>query len=185
VTDPIANESPERTAKLKAAVGAILAVSLLACALLLLIVYGKPHTEAPAWASVLPWVNAAMNALSATCLCLGVAAIRRKDIVQHTRFQVSAFAASSVFLVSYITYHWLHGDTKYLGPARGVYLAILASHIVLSVVALPMILATFFLSLTSRIALHRKLARFTFPIWLYVSVTGVIIVLMLKTLGSS
>jgi putative membrane protein len=159
-------------------------VSVAACAALLGIVYGKPHGVAPAWVDALPWVNASMNALCATLLVLGVRAVRRGDRVLHAQLQRAAFAASTVFLFSYVTYHWVHGDTKYVGPARGLYLAILASHILLSIVALPLVLTTFFFALTQRFALHRKLARVTFPIWLYVSVTGVVIVLMLKTLST-
>lgn len=162
---------------------AIILISMVACAAILAIVYGKPHGEVPSWVPALPWVNAGMNATSAALLTLGVRAVKRGQLETHRSLMLGAFAASSVFLVSYLTYHWLHGDTKYLGPMRGGYLFILASHILLSVVALPMVLATFYLSLSGRITVHRKLARVTFPIWLYVSVTGVVIVLMLKLLG--
>jgi putative membrane protein len=165
------------------ALTAIIAVSAIACGLLLALVYGKPHGQVPAWANALPWVNASMNGLCATLLVLGVRAVKRGDRVLHAKLQRSAFAASTVFLLSYVTYHWLHGDTKYTGPARGLYLGILASHILLSVVALPLVLTTFFFALTGRFTQHKKLARVTFPIWLYASVTGVIIVLMLKTLS--
>jgi len=89
---------------------------------------------------------------------------------------------SSLFLVSYIVNHALHGDTHYPGHGivRGIYLSILASHIILSVVALPLVLITFFLSLTRRFPIHRKVARYTFPIWLYVSITGVVVFAMLR-----
>jgi putative membrane protein len=92
-----------------------------------------------------------------------------------------AFVFSSLFLVSYITNHALHGETHFpgSGTARTVYLSILITHVCLSVVALPMVLTTFFLSLTGRFAQHRRIARFTFPIWLYVSVTGVVVYAML------
>src|SRR6266446_6429750 len=92
-----------------------------------------------------------------------------------------AFCFSSLFLVSYITNHELHGETRYpVGVGhRSLYLAILASHVLLSVVALPLVLVTFLLALTGRFAVHRRIARFTVPIWLYVSVTGVVVFLML------
>jgi putative membrane protein len=93
----------------------------------------------------------------------------------------TAFVFSSLFLVTYITNHALHGDMKFQGHGgiREVYFPLLISHIGLSVVALPMILITFFLSLSGRFPAHRRLARFTFPVWLYVSVTGVIVYAML------
>jgi putative membrane protein len=174
--------SPNNTGR--AALVGIVLVSVVACVLLLALVYGKPHGEVPAWTSALPWVNASMNGLCATLLVLGVRAIKRGDRVLHAQLQRGAFAASTVFLLSYVTYHWLHGDTKYLGPARGVYLSILASHILLSGIALPLVLTTFFFALTGRLVQHKKLARITFPVWLYVSVTGVVIVLMLKILSA-
>ncbi len=92
----------------------------------------------------------------------------------------TAFIFSSVFLVSYITNHALHGDTHFnrLSPWWPFYWKLLASHILLSVIVLPMILITFFLSLTGRFPAHKRLARYTFPIWLYVSVTGVIVYVM-------
>jgi putative membrane protein len=94
---------------------------------------------------------------------------------------LTAFLFSSLFLVSYIVNHALHGESHYPGHSlvRTIYLVILASHVLLSVVALPLVLVTFFFSLTGRIPTHRKVARWTFPIWLYVSVTGVIVYAML------
>ena len=93
-----------------------------------------------------------------------------------------AFAFSSLFLISYIVNDALHGDTIFpgYGAVRTLYLSILASHIILSVVALPMVLTTFFFSLTGRFTMHRRIARFTFPIWLYVSITGVVVFVFLK-----
>jgi putative membrane protein len=98
---------------------------------------------------------------------------------------LAALGFSVLFLVGYITHHALHGDTKFVGegPIRGTYLVILASHVLLSVVALPMVLTTFFFSLSGQLERHRRLARFTLPIWLYVSVTGVVVFVMLKTLS--
>jgi putative membrane protein len=95
----------------------------------------------------------------------------------------TAFVFSSLFLVSYITNHALHGDMHFKGqgPICYFYFPLLISHIGLSVVALPMILITFFLSLSGRFPAHKRLARFTFPIWLYVSVTGVIVYAMLAS----
>jgi putative membrane protein len=129
----------------------------------------------------LPELNAFLNALSAIALSTGFYFIRKRQIAKHRAAMLTAFAFSSVFLVSYILNHALHGDTLYPGHStmRSVYLSILASHILLSIVGLPLILITFFLSLTGRIPQHRKLARWTFPLWLYVSITGVVVYLML------
>ena len=93
-----------------------------------------------------------------------------------------AFAFSSAFLVSYIVNHAVHGDTIFPGhgAVRTLYLAILASHVLLSMVALPMVLTTFFFSLTGRFVMHRRIARLTLPIWLYVSITGVVVFVFLK-----
>jgi putative membrane protein len=100
---------------------------------------------------------------------------------------LSALASSGVFLVSYVTYHAYHGDSTFLGQGavRPIYFAILISHILLSVVALPLVLSTVYLSLSGRFAVHRRLARWTFPIWLYVSVTGVVVFAMLQVFGSA
>jgi len=100
----------------------------------------------------------------------------------HRTSMLLAFALSSVFLISYIVNHALHGDTIFpgYGAVRTLYLSILASHIILSIVALPMVLTTFFFSLTGRFTMHRRIARFTFPIWLYVSITGVVVFVFLK-----
>jgi putative membrane protein len=130
----------------------------------------------------MPGVNAALNATAATMLCLGFAAIRRGHRDAHKRFMVSAFAASAVFLIGYVVYHYAHGDTPYQGegPVRLVYFTVLITHVVLSIVMLPMILTTFYLASRNRFETHKKLARWTLPIWLYVSVTGVVIYFMLR-----
>jgi putative membrane protein len=123
----------------------------------------------------------ALNALSAIALVTGFCFIRARRVSEHRAAMFTAFVFSSLFLVTYITNHALHGDMRFQGPGpiRYVYFPLLISHIGLSVVALPMILITFFLSLSGRFPAHRRLARFTFPIWLYVSVSGVIVYAML------
>ena len=132
--------------------------------------------------SFMPGVNAGLNATSATMLVAGFMAIRsgRREI--HKRLMVSAFAASAVFLLGYILYHYAHGDTQYQGEGtiRIIYFAILISHVLLSIAMLPMILTTFYLAAQERLAAHKRLARWTLPIWLYVSVTGVVIYFMLR-----
>jgi putative membrane protein len=130
----------------------------------------------------MPGVNAALNAAAASLLLLGLAAIRNGRRAVHKRLMVSAFAASTVFLVGYVLYHYAHGDTAYqgVGTIRTVYFTILITHVLLSIVMLPMILTTFYLAARERFAAHKKLARWTLPIWLYVSVTGVVIYFMLR-----
>lgn len=135
----------------------------------------------------MPAVNAALNSMATVLLVSAYVAIRRGKRQLHAYLMVSALAASALFLVGYVAYHYVHGDTKFVGPAgiRAVYLAILTSHVLLSITALPMILTTVYFSATGRLAKHRRLARWTLPIWLYVSVTGVVIFFMLRGAGVS
>lgn len=162
--------------------------SALALTFLFWLLYGREGGGAAASGSLgfLPAVNAGLNAASATCLVLGFLAIRRRRPDVHRRWMLGAFAFSTLFLVGYITHHALHGDTRFEGegPVRTIYLAVLASHVLLSVIALPMVLTTFYLSLSGQLDRHRRLARFTLPIWLYVSATGVLVFVMLKTLST-
>ena len=165
------------------AIGAVSAVAL--AFLVWLIYFNEAQAFDPASVAFLPAVNAALNACSAVCLSLGIVAIRRGAAARHKRLMLAAFAFSALFLVSYLVYHAAHGDTKFTGEGlvRPVYFFVLISHIVLSALALPMILTTFWFSLSGRFANHKKIARFTFPIWLYVSVTGVLIFVLLKLFG--
>src|SRR5882672_5787998 len=130
---------------------------------------------------ILPGLNALLNGLCAIALCVGLYFIKHRNRAAHRTSMLMAFAFSSIFLISYVVNHALHGDTIFPGhgTVRTVYLSILASHVILSVVALPMVLTTFFFSLSGRLRQHRKIARFTLPIWLYVSVTGVVVYAML------
>ena len=132
--------------------------------------------------SFMPAVNASLNATAVALLLAGLIAIRNGKREVHKRLMVSAFAASAVFLVGYVLYHYAHGDTRYegVGAIRIVYFTILITHVLLSIVMLPMILTTFYLAARERFAAHKKLARWTLPIWLYVSVTGVVIYFMLR-----
>lgn len=135
----------------------------------------------------LPAINASFNALSATLLATGWMAIRRGARTIHKYLMVSAFASSSLFLVGYLVYHWAHGDTKFggHGPIRVVYLLILASHVLLSMAIVPMCLASFYFAWRQRFATHRRIGRVLLPIWLYVSVTGVVIFFMLRAFAAT
>jgi putative membrane protein len=132
--------------------------------------------------SFMPAINASFNALSALCLMLGYVAIRRKKIAVHRSLMVSAFASSALFLVGYLSYHFVHGDTKFtgVGGIRVVYFALLISHILLSISVVPLALTSFYFAFTRAFVRHRRLNRVFLPIWLYVSVTGVVIFFMLR-----
>ncbi len=165
------------------AIAAILAVSASASAFLFWLIYLHPAADqANARLAFLPALNALLNGLSAIALLIGYTLIRARRISAHRAAMCAAFLFSTLFLASYILHHALHGDVRYPLHAalRGVYLPLLASHILLAIVALPLILATFFFSLTGRIPQHRKIARWTLPLWLYVSVTGVLTWAMLR-----
>jgi putative membrane protein len=164
------------------AIVAIIVISAVASLFLCwLVYYHAPADVAGTRLLFLPALNALLNGLSAIALVIGFFFIRAKRISEHRAAMFIAFIFSTLFLVTYITNHALHGDMHFQGQGfvRYVYFPLLISHIGLSVVALPMILITFFLSLTGRFPAHRRLARFTFPVWLYVSVTGVIVYAML------
>ena len=132
--------------------------------------------------SFMPAVNASLNATAVALLLGGLIAIRSGKRALHKRLMVSAFATSAVFLVGYVLYHYAHGDTPFegVGAMRIVYFTILITHVLLSIVMLPMILTTFYLAARERFVAHKRLARWTLPIWLYVSVTGVVIYFMLR-----
>jgi putative membrane protein len=167
----------------RSAIAAIVVISGLAISFLLWLVYIHHASAnfAGRW-MFLPALNSLLNGLCAISLCAGYYFIKHRNIAAHRTSMLTAFAFSAAFLVSYIANHALHGDTIFPGhgPVRSIYLSILASHIILSIVALPMVLTTFFFSLTGRFAIHRRIARITFPIWLYVSITGVVVFLFLR-----
>jgi len=140
--------------------------------------------------SIFPSLNAALNASSAVLLLLGWAAIRWKQVGLHKACMLSALSVSTVFLGCYLWYHFAirHGVPKgFPGPSdiKPVYLAILWSHIVLAIVTAPLALWITYLGLRDRLATHRRVARWTLPLWLYVSVTGVVVYWMLYVLYPS
>ena len=175
-----------RGTSLKRATFVIAGVSVAALGLLFAVIYGHGRaTTVPAWVSWLPALNALLNGTSAVFLVLAYRAIRRRDVVTHSRRILTSLGASALFLVSYIVYHSVHGDTPFGGHGlvRPFYFAILISHIVLSAVALPFVFLSFFFSLSGRFPTHKKIARYTFPLWLYVSVTGVLVFALLRVYG--
>jgi len=175
------NETTESGGTVPAIV-AILAISAVATIFLFWLIYIHPAAAASSEYAFLPALNALLNGLSATALLIGFIFIRAYKIRAHRAAMITAFCFSTLFLVSYILHHALHGDVRYPAHAalRNIYLPLLASHIILAVITLPLVLVTFFFSLSGRIPQHRKVARWTFPLWLYVSVTGVVTYVMLR-----
>ena len=129
----------------------------------------------------LPAVNATLNAIAAILLLVGYVLVRKKRFEQHRRTMLAAFATSVLFMISYVTYHANVGSRPFpgVGPVRAVYFTILITHIVLAAAIVPMALITVSRGLSRRYDRHRAIARWTLPIWLYVSVTGVVVYLML------
>ena len=134
-----------------------------------------------------PTIDAILNATSAILLTLGFVFIRRKNVGAHRFCMISAVATSTLFLVFYLTYHYFHGTTRFAGQgvARPVYFAILGSHTVLAALIVPLVLTTLYRALRERFDLHRRIACWTLPLWLYVSVTGVVVYWMLYHLYPS
>jgi putative membrane protein len=165
------------------AVRVILVASLAALLLLVVVIYGHGRAEsAPAWVSWLAPLNATLNATSAVCLTVAYLAVKRRALATHARMMLASLASSAIFLVSYIVYHSVHGDSHFrgVGLVRPVYFFVLISHVGLSAVALPLIFTSFFYSLSGRFPQHKAISRYTFPVWLYVSVTGVVVFAMLR-----
>ena len=131
--------------------------------------------------SDLPTVNATLNTISAVLLTVGFLMIRRRKIVAHRNCMIAAFVVSGLFLTSYLIYHYHAGSTPFEGTGwiRSVYFAVLIPHIILAATILPLALITLYLALRKRFIKHRRIARWTLPIWLYVSVTGIIVYWML------
>jgi len=134
----------------------------------------------------LPAVNATLNATSAVLLVAGYSAIRRKRVAVHRGLMVAAFACSTAFLTCYLVYHAYAGSKPFpgLGWTRPAYYAMLISHVVLAAALMPLVLMTLWRAVRGRFDRHRRLARWTLPIWMYVSVTGVVIYVVLYQIYS-
>ena len=129
----------------------------------------------------LPTVNAALNLTAAILIGTGIYFIKKKNIRAHKVCMIAALAVSALFLTSYLTYHYNVGSVRFTkqGWIRSVYFPLLISHTVLAAVVLPLVLRTAFLALKGRFVSHVRIARWTFPTWMYVSITGVVVYLML------
>ena len=129
----------------------------------------------------LPALNAALNGLSGTLLAVGYLLIRSRRIAAHRTIMIAAFVTSSLFLVSYVIYHAQVGSVRFTreGWVRPAYYAILLTHVILAAAVPPLAIVTLWRGLSGRFARHRAIARWTFPIWMYVSVTGVLVYVLL------
>lgn len=150
----------------------------------------------PSFTHYLPMLNAVLNGTCSILLVLSLYFIKKKNIIMHKRINITAFVLSSLFLVSYIIFHYLAPETKFgdlngdhvvseteklaAGSLRYVYYVILISHIVLAALVLPLILFSFNFAMQNQISRHKKIVRWTWPIWFYVTVTGVIVYLMIS-----
>ncbi|MBA3713098.1 MAG: DUF420 domain-containing protein [Pyrinomonadaceae bacterium] len=134
--------------------------------------------------SVLPHLNALLNATSGILLVIGLIFIRRRKITAHLTTMIAALAVSTLFLISYLVYHYNYGSIRFTGQGivRPIYFTILITHVILATVIVPLIAVTLWRALRGKYALHRRIARWTYPLWMYVSVTGVIVYLMLYQL---
>jgi len=163
----------------------IYTLSVVICAAVAFLILGpRPETGALTRGSLdvsaLPHVNATFNGITTALLLGGLWAIQQRQRALHQRLMLTAFGSSSAFLVSYVMYHWFKdGPRHYTGDFTILYGTILISHILLAAIILPMALFTLYRAFTGNFAAHKKIARWTFPVWLYVSVTGVQIYVML------
>ena len=163
------------------AVLVILSLSAVVVAFLFWFIYGRGtsayEAAAPEWAANLPAVNASLNALSATLVVAGLLFIKRGLKKQHAAMMIAATVSSAAFLVTYLIYHYFAKHTPFAGAGwiRPAYFFILISHIVLSVVVVPLIGSTLFFAASRKFLSHKKVAKWTYPVWLYVSVTGILV----------
>jgi len=159
----------------------IIAVSILVPLLVLVLLFLPSSARINIGGSNMPLFHALLNGATTICLLLGFWFIKNKRIDIHRKFMLCAFALSSVFLVSYVIYHYSHPPTTFGGEGaiRYVYYFILISHILLSTTIIPLALFTLFRGLTNDIEKHKKIAKITLPIWLYVTITGVAVYLFM------
>ena len=155
----------------------------IAVLLAVVVIYSLPKADhIPAFVPFLPRLNAVINSTCTVLLLLSLAAIKRGNVTLHKRLNLTTFILSTLFLLSYVTFHTFGVETRYPAgsPWRPLYLAILISHILLAMVVLPLVLITFYRGLAGHVAQHRAIAKWAYPIWLYVTTTGVIVYLMIS-----
>lgn len=151
--------------------------------IIIVILFNLPKADhIPEWVKILPKLNAFLNGTCSILLIVSLICIKQKKISLHKKLNLLAFLISTLFLLSYVSFHAFGVETKYPldNPWRPVYLIILISHILLAAFVLPLVLLSFFRGLQGQIEKHKKLTRWSFPIWLYVTITGVIVYLMIS-----
>jgi len=166
------------------ALGVILSISAVAFGFLVWLIYFKGGSNYnSSLIESLPALNALLNGTSAVLLLFAYQSIRQRKFSRHMKFNLTAFFTSSLFLISYVIYHNFHGSTHFPGHGliKYIYFTILISHIILAALVVPMILTSFYLAFSGKLKTHRKVSKFTLPVWLYVSVTGVLIYLILSS----
>jgi putative membrane protein len=160
----------------------ILSVSIVVFLAIIILSRLPKSDHIPSFVPFLPKLNAILNGTCSILLITSLYFIKQKRIAIHKKLNITAFVLSSVFLVSYITFHSFGVETKF--PAdnslRPVYLFILITHIFLAAIVLPLVLVSFYFGLTMQVKKHRRITRWSFPVWLYVTVTGVIVYLMIS-----
>jgi len=150
--------------------------------LAVVVIYNLPKADhIPGFVPYLPRLNALINSTCTLLLLLSLAAIRKGRVNLHRRLNITTLGLSTLFLLSYVTFHTFGVETRYPTdhPLRPLYLAILISHILLAMVVLPLVLITFYRGLVGPTERHRAIARWAFPVWLYVTITGVIVYVMI------
>ena len=159
-------------------------VTLVAMSFLVWLIYFHEGSGGASHTASLPMINAILNGTSAVLISLGLWAIKQRKRTLHMRLMTAAFGSSVLFLVNYIYYHYSHGDTHFTGQGviRPIFFTILISHILLSMVTFPMILTSFYLGLSNRLEAHRRLSKWTWAGWMYVSITGVTVYLILHVI---
>lgn len=170
-------------AKQKVLTKIIVAVSIaIPVVVAILLFTAAPEVETSIDLKLLPKFHAILNSLTAICLILGFVFIKQRNIVAHKTVNLFALLFSVLFLVSYVVYHSLAESTSFGGEGviRYVYYFILITHIILAAVIVPLVLFTFLRALTSQFEKHKKIARWTLPLWLYVAITGVVVYLMIS-----
>jgi len=168
----------------RVALAVVATVSLGVVGIVATLILGKGPQQSTGEVSALPALNAFLNATSAVLLIVGYLCIRSRRVVAHRSFMVGAFAVSVLFLLSYVAYHYGFGSRTFAGQGwvRLVYFPLLISHIVLAAAIVPLALLTIYRAWHGEFERHRRVARWTLPLWLYVSVTGVIVYWMLYRL---
>ena len=136
----------------------------------------------PGFVAFLPKLNAIINGTCSVLLVISLYYIKKRDIATHKKINILAFFLSAIFLVSYVTFHYFQKETTFGGEGaiRGVYYFVLISHIVLAAIILPLVLLSFYWGLKNDVKRHRRLTRWSWPLWLYVTITGVVVYLMIS-----